>query len=103
MNLLTLLTLKDRLSTLRIDSDPESIHTLLESVGFKDRSLTEGVLVAIKAVSSDPSETLQHFIEGGGLLRLLAGKRSGEESEEGVVPIQCPHCDEFIFIGSLDP
>lgn len=94
MDFFTLMSLKGKAEKLSISMTPDDALALLEPLGFSDRGVVESVLSAARMVATDPMQTVSQFVSDGGLARLLAGQKSKPED----AAIECPHCNQVIFM-----
>jgi hypothetical protein len=95
MDLFKLLSLKGQLEEMKLSDDPAAFMPALKALGVEDLSVAEKVLTAARAVTHNPEQTVAEFVSNGGLMRLLAGEKAGDDED---VILQCPHCKESIFV-----
>jgi len=100
MNIASLIkdALLSKASKVTLQSSAEEIVAELEPFGFNDVALVDQVMKAARLVATDPTQSIQAWIQDGGLLRLIAGVKPGDAASSEQVPIQCPHCTGIMFL-----
>jgi len=67
-----------------VDVDPETANFIAEQV---------------PAFASGDDETVTDFVTKGGLMRMIGSRISPKlQSNAGLAPARCPHCDNLVFI-----
>lgn len=99
MNLLGLMGMMGQAEKIKVSADPSAFAAVVEGLGVKvpDMGLVEAVAKAIRATASDPEQSVAEWFRGGGLARLLAGRKF-EESEAEDNVLQCPHCTGLLIL-----
>jgi len=100
LNLFDLLELKKQADVVKVSADPAVFLQLVQKLGFDDSAMVESVAKAVRLTAKDPEETITQWFNGGGFARLLAGRKTGEESQDQETVLQCPHCTGYLILSA---
>lgn len=95
-----LLEVRSLYRKLRIDSDITDLLPLVQQfTGVEiDHEFVANLQHRIIAVAHDPRATVEEWVSGGGLMRLLASGGGGDPVPYAESTIICPHCEGPIIL-----
>jgi hypothetical protein len=94
MNLFDIMSLKGHAEKLTLTASSDDVLKLLSPFGFTDKGAVDGVMMAARAISNNPEQSIASFVQDGGLVKLMSGQNKKDED----AAIECPHCNQVIFL-----